>query len=257
MKTIKRLQKLFSEGKITAEEYVEQLKELLDDGIIKQEEYDGAKDFQPEGDDDKPIYSQADVDRMIVPKARKMIKKALTDAGVDLDGVENKDLLSTFANMALQGQKKGNLSVDEQQLNELQKKVKAYENLQPQLKNLTIENAVLKAAGKFKPINPKQVVRALDEYKEYLEYDEDDNLVPKSVEKALKKLAEAEPNLFRAADNQNNDSGGTGEGQNNNFSGKGPGGQAGGGNASSKEDKKYAANKARALEYLGLSKKEN
>ena len=252
MKTIKRLQKLLAEGKITAEEYAEQLKELLEDGIIKQEEYDEAKDFQPESDDDKPIYSQADVDRMIVTKARKMIKKVLADVGVDLEGVENKDLLTTIANLALQGQKKGNLSVDEQQLNDLQKKAKAYENLQSQLKRLTIENAVLKEAGKFKPVNPKQVVRALDDYKEYLEYDEDDNLVPKSVEKALKKLAEAEPNLFQAADGQQD--GGTGEGQST-FSGKGPGGQAGG-NPSNKQDKKYAENKARALEYLGLTKNE-
>ncbi|MED3571954.1 hypothetical protein [Cytobacillus praedii] len=253
MKTIKRLQKLLAEGKITQEEYKEQLQEFLDDGIIKQEEFDGAKDFQPQNKDEDLIYSQEDVNRMITSKARKMVKKALTDAGVNLDGVENNDLLDTFGNLALQGQKKGNLSVDETQLNDLQKKAKAYDQLQPQVKGLTIENAVLKAAGTYNPVNPKQVVRALEDYKEYLEYDEDDVLVPKSVEKALKKLAEAEPNLFSNAGTGNEEDleGGSGTGTGTaGFQGKPPGGGAGGG---SQQQQKQAKLKAEALAMLNIT----
>jgi hypothetical protein len=254
-KQIKRLQKLLTDGKIDLQEYKEQLQELLDDEIIKQEDFDGAKDFEPENEDDKPIYSQADFDRSLVAKARKMVKKALTDAGVDLEGVENKDLLNTFANLALTGQKKGDLSVDEKQVNDLQKKAKAFDDLQPQLKSLTIENAVLKAAGDFKPVNPKQVVRALDDYKEYLEYDEDDVLVPSSFDKALKKLATAEPNLFTSAgdDNHEGDDDLDNQNQGGGIKGKGPGGAgAGNGTAATKQAKL----KNEALELMGFAKKQ-
>lgn len=251
-KQIKRLQKMLTEGKIDQAEYAEQLQELLDDEIIKQEDYDGAKDFEPDnGDDDKPIYSQEDVNRMIMVKARKLVKKALTDAGVDLDGVENKELLNTFGTLALQGQKKGGLTVDEQEVNTLKKKAKAFDDLQPQLKGLTIENAVLKAAGQYNPISPKQVVRALDDYKEYLEFDEDDNLVPKSVGRALKELSKAEPNLFHAAEEGG---AGTGEeddpGQGNGFSGKTPGGAGAGQGGKDKTNKL----KSEALEMMGFAK---
>lgn len=249
MKQLKRLQKLLAEGKIDQAEYKEQLQELLDDEIIKQEEFDGAKDYTPDKGDDKPIYTQEDVDRMIMVKARKMVKKALGDAGVDLADVDNKDLLTKFATLALQGQKKGDLSVDEKQLADLQKKAKQFETLQPQLKGLTIENAVLKAAGQYDPVNPKQVVRALADYSDLLEYDEDDVLVGKSVDRALKKLAEAEPNLFKAA-GEGQEEGGTGEGsQGAGFQGKPPGG-AGAGNGGGKD--KAAKLKAEAMSMLGI-----
>lgn len=192
---------------------------------------------------------------MIMVKARKLVKKALTDAGVDLDGVENKDLLNTFGTLALQGQKKGSLSVDEKGLTDLQKKAKAYDDLQPQVKGLTIENAVLKAAGTYNPISPKQVVRALEDYKELLEYDEDDVLVPSSVDKALKKLATAEPNLFKTAEG-----GGTGEegveggSQGAGFQGKPPGG-AGAGNGGGKDKATKLKNEALAM--LGLNQQQN
>jgi hypothetical protein len=251
-KQIKRLQKLLTDGKISQEEYAEQLQELLDDNIIKQEDFDGAKDFEPESDDDKPIYSQADFDRSLVSKARKMVKKALTDAGVDLTGIENKDLLTTFGSLALQGQKKGALSVDEKQLADLQKKAASFDQLQPQLKGLTIENEVLKAAGKFNPVNPKQVVRALDDYKELLEYDEDDVLVASSVEKALKKLATAEPNLFTAVEGGTNDEDDL-EGQQGGFAGKPPGGAGAGGSKPAAKQEKL---KTEALAMLGLGKQQ-
>lgn len=250
-KQIKRLQKLLTENKIDLAEYKEQLQELLDDEIIKQEDFDQAKDFEPVNEDDKPIYSQEDVNRMITSKARQMVKKALRDAGVDTEGVENKELLTTFGNLALQGQKKGSLTVDEKEVADLKKKAKSYDDLQPQVKKLTIENAVLKSAGELNPLNPKQVVRALDDYKEYLEYDEDENLVPKSVDRALKELAKAEPNLFKTAE-----AGEGGAGSNDpepGFKGKSPGG-AGAGDP--KPDKKQEELKAKALEMMGLSKKQ-
>lgn len=249
MKQIKRLQKLLAEGKIDQAEYAEQLQELLDDKIVTQEEFDGAKDFKPENKDDEPIYSQADVDRMITVKARQQIKKALKDAGVDLDGVENKDLLTTFGTLALQGQKKGDLSVDEKEVNDLKKKAKAFDDLQPQLKGLTIENAVLKAAGTYNPLNPKQVVRALADYSEYLEYDEDENLVPKSVDRALKELAKAEPNLFKAAGSEDDDDDTNKQG--GGFNGKPPGGGSGAGDKSQQKQDKLLAE---SLEMLGIKK---
>lgn len=248
-KQIKRLQKLLADGKLTQAEYVENLQELLDDEIIQQADFDGAKDFEPEGDDDKLIYSQEDFNRQLLPKARKLVKKALLDAGVNLDDVDNKELLPTFASLALQGQKKGNLTVDEAEVNSLQKKAGQADSLQSKVKALTMENAVLKAAGKYNPLNPKQVVRALDDYSEYLEYDEDDNLVTKSVDKALKKLAEAEPNLFTNAEADQDEDHGQQQQQQTGFAGKPPGG---GGQGTNKEQQKAAQTKAEALKLLGI-----
>lgn len=247
MKTIKRLQKQLADGKITPEEYQEQIQDLLDDEAISQEEFEEAKDFEVETDD-KAIYTQADVDRMIMTKARKLVKKALTDAGADVSDIENKDLLTTVGTLALQGQKKGSLSVDETELNDLKKKAKSFDDLQPQVKQLTLENAVLKAAGSYNPVNPKQVVRALNDYSDMLEYDEDDKLVEKSVTKALKRLSEAEPNLFTSAgedDDETNPPGSQG------FNGKPPGGAVG-----SATPDKTAKLKAQALDMMGIKKPE-
>lgn len=249
MKQIKRLQKLLADGKITAAEYKEQLQELLDDAIIQQADFDGAKDFEVESEDDKLIYSQDDFDRQLLPKARKMVKKALTDAGVTMDDVENKDLLTTFASLALQGQKKGNLTLDEAEATKLQKKAQQFDNLQPKIKALTLENAVLKAAGTYNPLNPKQVVRALEDYVELLEYDEDEQLVGKSVDKALKKLAEAEPNLFKATDDGAGEEGNQQQQQQPGFNGKAPGGA---GQGTNKEQQKVDAKVAEGLAMLGI-----
>jgi len=247
-KQIKRLQKLLTDGKITAAEYTADLQELLDDELIEQADFDGAKDFEVEDEDNKPIYSQADFDRQLLPKARKMVKKALSDAGVSMDDVENKDLLTTFASLALQGQKKGSLSVDEAGVVALQKKAQQFDTLQPQVKALTLENAVLKAAGQYNPLNPKQVVRALEDYADLLEYDEDEKLVSTSIEKALKKLAEAEPNLFKSADPGDEEKDPQQQQQPPGFNGKPPGGPGAGGN---KDQQKVAAKKAEALEMMG------
>lgn len=254
-KQIKRLQKLLTDGKIDQAEYAEQLQELLEDNIVTQEDFDGAKEFKPVNEDDKPIYSQADVDAMIVPKARKMVKKALSDAGVDLTGIENKDLLNSFGTLALQGQKKGNLTVDEAGLADLQKKAKAFDDLQPKVKGLTMENAVLKAAGTYNPLNPKQVVRALDDYSNLLDYDEDENLDPKSVDRALSALVKAEPNLFKtveAGSRDDHEEGGSGTQQG--FTGKSPGGA--GATGGSKVKDKEAKLQQQALEMMGIKTQE-
>ena len=200
-KHIKRLQTQLEAGKITAEQYTAMLNDLLEDEFVTQEEHDGAKDFEVEDPNDKPIYSQADFDRSLIAKARQMVRKALTEKGVDLEKVDKKNVIDHFADLALQGQKKGNLSVDEQELATLQAKARLADTLQPKIKQMTIENAVMKAAGKYDPVNPKQVVRALEDYANDLEYDDDDVLVSGSVDRALAKLAKAEPNLFKATEN--------------------------------------------------------
>ena len=248
-KHIKRLQTKLQAGKITAEEYAEQLAELLEDELVSQEEHDEAKEFEVDDPNDKPIYSQADFDRSIVAKARQMVKKALTTKGVDLEKVDKKELLDHFADLALQGQKKGNLSVDEQELAALQVKAKAAETLQPKIQQLTIENAVLKAAGKYNPVNPKQVVRALDDYSDLLEYDDDDVIVGKSVETALAKLAKTEPNLFKAVDETTPPTG------DDNPPAGGPKGKPPGGSTPPPGGKKKNEDlKAQALDMLGIKK---
>jgi hypothetical protein len=258
MKKLKKLQKDLQAGKITAEEYQTKLQQLLDDEDIDQEEYDEAKDFEAEDDEDDPedklIYSQSDVDRIVKKKANQEIRKALRDAGVDLTGVGNKQISEKLLEMVKAGLDKGS-TADEKELGDLRRKADLLDGLTASNKKLTMENAVLKAAGKYNPINPAQVVRALDDYKDLLEFDDEDgSLLPKSVEKALKRVAQAEPNLFNAADDDNDE--GSGTDQQGGFKGKKPGG-SGTGSGTSKDDKKYEANRKRALEYLGLDKKDN
>jgi len=69
------------------------------------------------------------------------------------------------------------------------------------IQQLTVENVLLKAqlAGKYAPVNLSQVVRAVlsAPYAALLDYDEDtDELDRRSVERAIKRLAENEPTLF-------------------------------------------------------------
>ena len=121
-----------------------------------------------------------------------------------------------------------------------------YRNLEGSvIQNLMLENAVLKMTGKHKPINLAQVVRALADYSDHIEYDDEGKLVGKSVEKAIRKMAEAEPNLFVAATGEEDDDGsGTGPG----FKGKPPGG----GSPPAGAAEKFAAKKREALEMLGI-----
>jgi hypothetical protein len=258
MNELKKLQNKYKAGKLTKEQYEAAVKELLNDEELDQEAYDEALEYDPkeEGGGENLIYSQEDVNQIVLRKGRSLVKKVLRDAGVDLTGVENKDLMAKLTAIAKTAVEKGNLDANEQEISDLRAASKKLQSLEANHSQLEVENAVLKAAGKYNPVNPSQVVRALNyDYKDLLEFDDDNQLVAKSVDKALKRVAEAEPNLFKAIENQEGGAGGTGDDDKGNFSGKGPGGAAAGGGGSDK-DKKYAANKSRAMEMLGLVKKD-
>ena len=242
MKRIKTLQEQYKTGKITKAEYEAEIKKLLDDEFIDQDEYDEAVAFDPEGD--KPIFTQADVDRMVVTKATKMVRKALKDAGVEVDAT-NKDLLTKVAELVKAGTASDGKATDADltRLKQLEGKLPVLES---RAKDLTIENAVLKGlGGAFKAVNPVQVVRALKlDYMDLIEIDEETNTVDvKSVETALKRINAAEPNLFVAVENDGDDNGGAGAAG---YKGKGPGGGTGGAGAGAKDLEKKRA-EARAM----------
>jgi hypothetical protein len=118
----------------------------------------------------------------------------------------------------------------------------------------------LKAAGKFNPVNTVQVVRALRmDYMDLVEIDDETGEVDaKSVERALKKIVAAEPNLFHKAKAEN-----TGEDEeepedeeeapevNTGVKGKGPGGGAAAANKTAKLDADFKE----AQQLLGIIEK--
>lgn len=111
---------------------------------------------------------------------------------------------------------------------------------------LAIENAVLRQAGLLQPHNTRQIVRALKdpEYGDTLEYDDLDELNPGSVNRALKRLAAAEPYLFQKPEVAEALDDGS-------FKGKTPGGGVGGNvSAKAKED----ATVADMLQRAGIKK---
>lgn len=250
MDKLKELQAKLKEGKITQDEYNKQLKALLDASTIDQDEYDAAEDFEAGDPGDKLIYSQNDLDRVVKKKANQDIRKALKNAGVDLDGVSNKQIPEKLVELAKAGLDKGG-TADEKELGELRRKAEKADKLEAEKKGLSLENAVLKAAGKYNPVNPNQVVRALTDYSDLLDYFDDGVLDPKSVDKALKRITEVEPNLFKKPDGEGDDE--DDQGTEDDFKGKPPGGA---GSTNNKGNKKHEANKARAMEYLNLSKKD-
>jgi hypothetical protein len=246
MNKIKALQKRLEKEEITKAEYAAQLQDLLDDEAIDQDAFDEAKDFEPE--EDEKIYSQAEMDAAILMKARTMVKKELKKAGYDLTDVQNKDLLSEVSKIAQIAKEKGNLDASEQEIADLRNAAKSAEKLQGTVGRLTIENTVLKSAGKYNPVNPAQIVRALNaDYADKLEYDEDEQLIPASVDRALKAVQKAEPNLFAAPANPDEDHDQTGQ----QGGGKPPGGSS---QSKSQKDKQAEANKARMAELLNLPK---
>jgi hypothetical protein len=255
MNKLKKLQKDYQAGKLTAAQYKAAVKDLLDDEELDQDQHDEALEFDPEegGGKDKLIYSQADMDGAIMKKARQLVRKELRDAGVDVSEIKPQELLAKVAEMAAAGS--GKEKETDKELTNLRKKAALADTLETSNKALTIENAVLKAAGKLNPVNPAQVVRALNaDYADLLDFDEETGLLdPKSVSKAIKKVAEAEPNLFKTAEAGEEDDleGGEG-GQGGTFSGKPPGG-AGAGTAEQKgAAAKLAKQKAAGLELLGI-----
>ena len=122
------------------------------------------------------------------------------------------------------------------------------DDLTAQCKKLIIENAVLKEAGKYNPVNPAQVVRAIStDYLDSIEFDEENGTADaKSVARAIRKVHDAEPNLFKSAGDDGGEGGAGGSG--GGFRGKGPGGAGG------TKDAELEAKKAEALEMLGIKK---
>lgn len=140
-------------------------------------------------------------------------------------------------------------SIDETELSNLKTKAAKVDDLTAQCKKLLIENAVLKEAGKYNPVNPAQVVRAISaDYLDSIEFDEENGTADaKSIARAIRKVHDAEPNLFKPAGDDGDDDNGAG-GSGNGFRGKGPGG------AGSTKNGELEAKKAEALEMLGIKK---
>lgn len=249
MNKLQRLQADYQAGKITKADYLAKLAALLTAEDIDQKEHDEAAEYDPADPDDVPRYSQNEVDRVIAKKARTLVRQALKTAGVTLDPatVNDKNLFEQVALMVQAGQGKLPTETETQKLlTAANAKLAKIGDADSVIQKLTLENAVLKVTGKHKPLNPAQVVRALADYSDHIEYDDEGKLVGKSVEKAIRKMAEAEPNLFEAATGEEDEDlgGGTGTG----FRGKPPGG----GNPPAGAAAKHVALKKEALAMLNI-----
>jgi hypothetical protein len=248
MDWLKKLQERYRAGKLTKEQYEAKVAEGLEDEVLNQEEHDAALKFDPKAPEGgELIYSQEDVDRIVVTKSRTLLRKELKAAGIELD-VDNKGLMAHVVSL-VKGDGKKPEGITEAELATLRKDAGKAKTIGEQLKNLSLENAVLRnAGGQYTPVNPNQVVRALRDYADEIEYDENDVPDKRSVDLVMRKLAKAEPNLFKkpedgAGDDDNDggdDKGGNGG---SNFSGKPPGGGSGGVNSTkqTKEDATLAA----------------
>lgn len=216
MGKIKKLQEKYLKGELTAATYAEEVAKLLADGDIDQEQHDEAMDYDPEHE--RPQYSQADVDAMITSKAVRMVRKVLKDNGVAIDA-DNKTLLSTVAEK-LKAAADGKTQLSDEDKTALTNANSKITTLEEKIKDLAIENAVLKAAGTYNPVNPTQVVRAIRlDYMDDIDYDDTTGVVDaRSIARTLKKVHGAEPNLFKVADGDDPNK------DDNGFKSKGPGG---------------------------------
>lgn len=219
MGKLKKLQEKYLKGELTEQEYATQVRQLLTDGDIDQEQHDEALDYDPEYE--RPQYSQAEVDAMITSKAVRMVRKALKDNGIQIDA-DNKTLLTTVAKK-LKNAADGKTQLSEDDQKALTTANNQVATLEAKVKDLAIENAVLKSAGTYTPVNPTQVVRAIRlDYMDDIDYDDTTGMVDaKSVARTLKKVYNSEPNLFKVTDTE---PGKTDDG----FKSKGPGGGSGG-----------------------------
>jgi len=250
MHKLKKLQEQYKAGTLTKAAYLEAVKALLTDDYIDQEEHDEATGFNPE--DGKAIYTQADVDSFIAKKAVSMVRKALKDKGIDVEGA-NKDILGMVADLAKAGQAGDGGKATDKDLERLKALEAKLPGLEAKVKDLTISNAVIVTAGKHNPYNAAQVVRALRlDYMDLVEIDDETGAVDtKSVERAIARIKAAEPNLFKAVkDDEDEDDDLSNQGAG--FTGKTPGGS----NHTGKE-KEFDVKKAKALEMLGIVQNKN
>lgn len=241
MGKLRKLQDRYLKGELIKAQYEAEVKKLLDEELLDQDTYDEALEYDPEHE--KPQYSQADVDAIVAKRAVRMVKKVLKDAGVNIEA-DDKTLLTKVAEQLKGGNKQDGIKaegVTDEDLANLRTQAQKAKTLSDRVKDLFVENAVLKEAGKYNPVNPTQVVRALRiDYMDAIDYDEDTGEVDvKSVSRALKKVHESEPNLFKAVEDTDPEDKGDG------FKGKGPGGAVGSGTD-------HDAKKAQALAMLGL-----
>lgn len=245
MEELKLLKAKYENGKISQEEYLRQLDTLLDEENITQEEYDEAKEYDP--DNEEPlIYSQSDVNRIVKDRALREVRKYLRNAGADPD--EFDDLEEGVVELIKAGINADEATPDEKEIQQLQEKAEMADQVIERNSRLEVENEVLKTAGEYKPVNPKQVVRAITtDYNDLLEY-EDGQLNPASVQKAVKRVVKAEPNLFNVEGDED-----TGDDEGDDFKGKGPG--RGGGSSKNKDE--YERKKKEALERMGIKIKED
>ncbi|NIK67927.1 SHOCT domain-containing protein [Paenibacillus sp. BK720] len=257
MDWLKKLQEKYKAGKITKEQYDAKVKDLLDDGDLDQAEYDDALKYDPKADTgDKLIYSQADMDHMAINVGRRTLRQALKKAGIELD-VENRGLVDEVVKLVKIGKEsdgKGSTAT-EQEIAQLRKDAGKTKTLETQVKDLSLQNAVLQTAGRYQPHNPAHIVRAMGEYEDQLDFDDETGLpTARSVQAVISKLAKQEPYLFKTP----NGDGGPGNQddehqQGGGFSGKTPGGSGGtGGNGGG--NKAGEATVAEALARLGIKK---
>lgn len=253
MGKLRKLQERYLKGELTKAQYEAEVKKLLDDETLDQDSYDDALEYDP--DYERPKYSQAEVDSTIAKKAVKMVRKALKDNGVTIEA-DDKTLLTKVAETLKNGGNGGEggegtgASISDADLEVLRTKAARADEMEDRIKTYAIENAVLKEAGKYNPVNPTQVVRAIKlDYLEGIEFDDETGTVDaKSLSRAIRKVHDNEPNLFKAVGSDDPDNGGSGS--SGNFRGKGPGGVGG------KKDAEMEAKKAEALAMLGIKKEE-
>lgn len=253
MGKLRKLQERYLKGELTKAQYEAEVKKLLDDETLDQETYDDALEYDP--DYERPKYSQAEVDTTIAKKAVKMVRKALKDAGVTIEA-DDKTLLTKVAETLKNGgtdnggEGGAGATISDADLEVLRTKAAKADDLEDRCKTYAIENAVLKEAGKYNPVNPSQVVRAIRmDYLDGIDFDEETGTVDaKSLSRAIRKVHDSEPNLFKEVGAEG-DEGGNG-GSSGGFRGKGPGG------AGEKKDAELAAKKEQALAMLGIKKEE-
>ena len=245
---ILKLQEQYKKGEIKKSKYLAELAKLVDDKEITQEDADDAEDFDPE--EDKPIFTQADVDGMIARRTNQAIRKILKDAGVEVDAT-NKDLPGKVVDLVKVGAGKAEAAKG-QDPEGLSKATARITSMTADVKTLRQENAILKVISKYKPVSPSAVTSLLkSDYAHMIDYldEETGEIDLKTVDKAFRKMQIDEPTLFTAEDQQEKPGSKGGSG----FQGKGPGGAGAAGTGSGKDiDTKVAE----ALAMMGHARKE-